>query len=880
MRDRLIELIAGRSDPRFGLFFTAKRAYENFIRETRTPFDELTAEQFARAASDPSLASAEGLYRRAVGLSRVACAPHDVCVGIYQLGLLFHLTGRFAEAHRCFEHVLRLLEDFPQLDAPKQSCFSDCNYQLGILELRRGRADRAAALIEWSLETDRERGDPRGVRLNESALDKCRDPAARARVHPWRETTDGGAGGLDELLEEAATDAAPAADSPPTPAAGAHADDAAEARRSAPAVSRSNLQDVVWLLSNSVEANDVVMAELEQIGGEVGRRIGVSRVAFAEGVPEEFGQIARDESLSAAVLVVERDSFAVEAFRSWAAQCIQNVADKDDFRMFVYFHGVTREEARRLAAPHLDLFDDLEDTVQVSDELTLAGLRAQVAAYLRGVGQVRSAAAWQGWQTGLAVVFGRAAVVVEVGCGLLLAVASVAALALGPESAARQLQRLPAPAVALLAGAVFFPATVAPLFYLFNGATRLDARIERDAGLRRRLMLGFILGPASVALPRYAEAPTRWILLGLFAGAALEAIRRTGLQAQRDRISLQGCKQAASRAAPHALRHFLRQPSAGVMTCPLFPSLRPRVFISYSRASAWSREHANGLHERLTRAGVECFLDRFGISEGSSWRRQLKRSLAGAHVVVAVLDENILRRRGWVPAEVLAALIGRRLTGLPELVILAEPRALSGDPRAMLPVFRLLLGDGGEGPDERPRVIPVGESTLRTVAAQLTPGRHRTKSVFPPLLLRLLLVLTFPAVMLGTLGPFLGLAAGLFAVLERWEKFYASAPLAARGLLVPAYLLGGYLLGFVARLAVASRFEAGRPDQAGVAGAHSLGALGFAVLLGVWAARVPWLAVGWALALVYAGWALSKSFTDWAKTDGPASRWRADGGGA
>src|SRR3712207_5220217 len=98
MFERLLEAWAAKGSERFRLYRKARLDYEAYQAEQGVPFDALTTEHYRRAAEDSRLQSAEEGYREAIRLSQAEGAFIDVASALYQLGVLLHLQGRFAEA--------------------------------------------------------------------------------------------------------------------------------------------------------------------------------------------------------------------------------------------------------------------------------------------------------------------------------------------------------------------------------------------------------------------------------------------------------------------------------------------------------------------------------------------------------------------------------------------------------------------------------------------------------------------------------------------------------------------------------------------------------------------------------------------------------------
>src|SRR5262245_31763171 len=65
-----------------------------------------------------------------------------------------------------------------------------------------------------------------------------------------------------------------------------------------------------------------------------------------------------------------------------------------------------------------------------------------------------------------------------------------------------------------------------------------------------------------------------------------------------------------------------------------------RVFISYSRDDLY---FADQLDEALYACGIECLVDRHGISGGEDWKRRLGNLISEADTIVFVLSPSFAR---------------------------------------------------------------------------------------------------------------------------------------------------------------------------------------------------------------------------------------------
>lgn len=917
MFEKAFEWLASRSSLRFKLYREARLNYEAFIYEMGVPFDLLAAEHHKKAATDERLIAAEPSYRQAIELSREVNAIEDVATGLYQLGMLLHLQGRFAEATECFSASLRILEDLAQLDRSKQAVISGCHYHLGVIALRRAHLTEAKRRLRRSLDIDSVIGDLQGIALCKSALNQC---GAVSDDHKLtgeeyldandisRSTDNAARNDLSRGAEEARLTVS-AAEAKGKHAYGADTPREEDSTSAVPGPPKKTANgqnpvsqpygyrhDVIWLLSHSVAANDIVMSQLEKLSRELTRKVFVSRVAFGGANADQATPAALeyDARLCAAILVIEREGLKNENFLYWANWCIKNVAAKEDFRLFLCLDDMTTEEIQaRAELPHESpgnrLLADLVDTVQIPQPPTAEQLRYLLRSYLWDFDSIRAIALWRRLYLWIRVFIGRVACYTQVGCSLMLGAAVTAAffssskfitsltslfpmsilekvivvVFAGSDFVAARVTAVNPAIVAVIAGIVLFTLLTIPLFFLFQGVIAANSLLKKDKRLVWLLVLFALLGPATVGLPQRVGAGNAWIMLGIVAGILIDIARRSGHQSQRSGVSLE---KAMIAAEVHGLSARITELAEGrpvdPLTCPLFPANAPKVFISYTRSSDWSRKHALALHKELHRIGCESFLDRESIGEGSSWRRELNRRIADANVFISVLDEKAVARK-WVAAEMITALVGKRFTGLPDVIVLVKPGLTQSKSNGWLSIFQAVINRPDASPqDGQPRLITLKDSTLQTVVSGLSSYRYKTPSVFPPLLSSLLSVLTIPAAAVGTFGPMFGIPAAIFALLQNWAKVDSSAFLSSWGLLVPAYILCGFWLGFVARLTAASRFEVQRGNPMVLTKVNAFAVIGFASILAVWSSQVPALVIGWAMALCCIGWLLGSSFID------------------
>lgn len=842
MSGKFAELLASKSQARVGLYREARFAYETYVRELGVPFDSMTARHHALAASDDRLAAAERSSAQAVELSRRLNIQTDAAIGLNQLGMIRHLRGDFVGAAASLRESLDILENLPRLDRVHRVAVSNSKYHLGIIALKQGDSLEAKCLLGESLEIDRALGDWASEALSRSALDKCGGSAGegpRSGADDEPAPSPGEASLIDKLRERADGYKIPYRKSSYNPS-----------------------QDVIWLISFTPAANELVSSELDKLAEGLIRNLVVTSVAFGvAGQAQAFPPtLPPDSRLCAAILVIEQEGLADANFQYWAKWCVDNVVGSDDFRLFVC---VTEPEAARelpVGSWGGELLAYMQETIQLPHPMNVERLVLDLGDYLRSLDGVTARARWRQRRLSLTVAAGRLAFLIQVCCFVMLG-AAVAAILSGGEFVERQLAVIGPAAVAVIAGVVLFPLATLPVFLFFRGLPTMNSLLKENSLLGWRLGLFALLGPATIGLPQQLGAAPSWIVLGVVSGVLLDVARRAGRQARRARLSPERAQSYARDAelSSGVVGQAASNP-VNPLRGPLFPTAVPSVFISYTTQSDWSLDTASRLYESLSGAGCECFFDRAGIAVGDSWRRRLHESIGDSSVFIAVLDNHSVTRE-WVAAEMVTALAGRTLTSLPDVIVLMKPELAESRGKAGLPIFRALLdGAGSPHEDGRPRLISVNEATVQTITSALRPYHYHTPSVFPPHLTSRLLLLAIPAAAVGTLGTLFGLPAPVFALLQQWRRYNSGAALSGWGVLPFAYLMCGYWLGFTARLAVASRFEVENEHSAGLARANWWATIGFLLLLFVWAPQVSAPVVGWAAALAVIGWLISHDF--------------------
>lgn len=171
MFDHFLEWLSAKYQPRFRLFREAKVLYERFYRTQFFYLHQRTDEDRRLALNDPGLKVAEYKFREAVHLSEVEKEFEDVCTGRFQLGMLYHIQGRYEEAVRELNACLELIENLPQEDVVLKQRYGDCNFHLGLIAMFTGNFEEGKRRLAESRAVDESLGESEGIRINALALE-------------------------------------------------------------------------------------------------------------------------------------------------------------------------------------------------------------------------------------------------------------------------------------------------------------------------------------------------------------------------------------------------------------------------------------------------------------------------------------------------------------------------------------------------------------------------------------------------------------------------------------------------------------------------------------------------------------------------------------
>ena len=369
--------------------------------------------------------------------------------------------------------------------------------------------------------------------------------------------------------------------------------------------------------------------------------------------------------------------------------------------------------------------------------------------------------------------------------------------------------------------------------------------------------------------------PPNWVVVGIAAGILLDVLRRRGYQARLAQVAIDGSASTASgKALPTSIQEALAGQPPDPLRYPVLPQEGPRVFVSYTRQPSWGAGIASPLFDSLRAAGIRnSFLDAHGIQPGSAWRKTLNRALGDANVFVCLADQASVVR-GWPAAELESALNRQRRSGLPQIIILVDPRLAADQAVAAQAAFAGSLHLLQEAPSpDKPRVIVVKDNTLDTAVRGLQFPYYRSQAALPEGLGQLVrLVANRLSLIMSAVGTF-GLPVGWLALglaaLQILGKLDTVAWLASRGLLALAMMLCGFWIGYLARLAVYARFELRHANSQMVFAQHTLSFVGFCALAVLWLPHAPVLAMAWFAILAGTAWIAAGSFMFYVGTQKP-----------
>lgn len=628
-------------------------------------------------------------------------------------------------------------------------------------------------------------------------------------------------------------------------------------------------QAEVWIISGTAAAGSDFLDGMAGVNQNWPYPVAFESVSLADNDTGSHNsqRLVSDVRVGAAVLVLDPECISMSECERWVYACIQAVARRDDFRLFVHLQKMTRDDLVTAATQRADL-SYLLDTVQIPAALDATTTRDHLTRYLTQLPDSRNAAVWRQLSRRTSITLGWIA---EVTQGLA---AAIAGLMLAIEligGRARLIGWIPAGGHVPLAVTVGLPVAAALAVMAFQ----FSQLFGPGSNAMGKLMLAFLFAALPFEMISVLHLAPGWVALGIAAGILLDVFRRRGYQARLAQADANGRDSTPSgHELPTDLQEALVGRPPDPLRYPILPQEEPRVFVSYTRQPSWGAGIARPLFDRLRAAGIRnSFLDAHGIQPGSDWRKTLNRALGDANVFISLADQASVLR-GWPAAELESALRRQRLSGLPQIIVLVDPQLAADQHVAPQAAYAGILRLLQEAPSpDRPRVISVKDSTLDTVVQGLQFPNFRSRAGLPEglgQLVRLVanrLSLIMSAV--GTSGLLVGwLAAGL-AALQILGNLNTAAWLAPRGLLAPAMVLCGFWLGYLARLAVYARFELRHANSRSVFAQHAVAVAGLFVLAMLWLPVVPVVAAAWSAVLAGTAWVAAGSFLFYVGTQKP-----------
>ena len=602
----------------------------------------------------------------------------------------------------------------------------------------------------------------------------------------------------------------------------------------------SNLsRNTLCVFSFSNHANNWAVEKFVPAESELEGSLTVQRLVVEDLKPAGiFSKLGWGGPAVCAVLVVlEAAGLNDPLYRKQVSEFEGWVTQRDDFRLFACFYDIGEDELKQ--SP----MNALRDVVQVSQDPE--NIRGEIIRYLKELPDIRTLSRWQKFAAKVQMMLGKLAFASQVLSMLVMLIAGLVALFIDKNWFTLHLPESKA-LIAMCSGLVVFPMVMVLLFYFPGGQ-------PRKSNLDWIVLAIYFLIPWAFGMPPRIDAPNEWLFFGVIAGVMVDIIRRSGRQAERSqlRVDIEKITQGVQ-PLDHLVEKQIDGQPINVLDCPLMPPGGARVFISYTQGSSWCVQMAETLHAELSKLKIKCFLDKDSIRPGSHWRTTLNNRLSEANIFIVLLDSISINSK-WPIAEAEAALRGKAINGMPEEIILvSKPEIESGN--FLFPVFDALF-KRCNSPFlnlNQPRIIKVKETTVSTLAAELSPHRYRSTAIIPPQLAELIGDYLFrPLALIGGLG---GVLSGIIAGLLGYSRFRETIFEPGNPVwLFFAFPLFSYMAGFVARFEIAYRFELSELNPA--RSRYRLIALaGFLAFLVAWLPATPALLMSWGLISFLIGW--------------------------
>lgn len=426
------------------------------------------------------------------------------------------------------------------------------------------------------------------------------------------------------------------------------------------------MQHALWIIARQQESITALCRELADLRLEATRPFGW---CVSAGLTKDEKPPLPLSKLSGAVIIVDREALLSEMFAEVARLPIATMTDRDDFCVFPWLCGVTMVELNELALQGNPLAISLVDNIHLDLTMeSLPGLMKIIRCYLDKVEMLRSLSFFERLSIGIGRVFGKVAAglsYIVVLMALAMSVVLWMRIPIGiplTQGVVRE-----ASAIVILAAVSIIGLRFQRLFGLLRGSPELQHNYPGFAVEFYAIGgAGLVLSLAGASLSMGSGLGT--LVAGFGLGFMLVSLEHTGQRARIRRIPFASLPQAIVQETILPRLYDTMTETMVSTGIPFFEAVHKRVFISYSRSSAWSSESASQIAAALQSLGAYVFLDRPSLRPGLPWKRQIRWAIDSSNVFVVVLDE-VASRREWIAAEFVAAYYNKIVKGTPEIFI-------------------------------------------------------------------------------------------------------------------------------------------------------------------------------------------------------------------
>ncbi|MFC1539022.1 toll/interleukin-1 receptor domain-containing protein [Candidatus Latescibacterota bacterium] len=426
------------------------------------------------------------------------------------------------------------------------------------------------------------------------------------------------------------------------------------------------MKNILWIITCQREISTALSRELAQLRKQISRPFGwcvSTELAENEQAPLPLAKI------SVAVLVVDRKALLSKAYVKVTKLLIATMADRDDFCVFPWLRDVSVTELQELAERGNPLAIELFDNIHLDPSMeSLEDLKGTIRRYLDNLETLRAFSQFSRFSLGFTQMLGKASEVFSWGLVLVALVVSVIVLmrlftGIPPlQGLFRDVSAILVWAAVLILGFRFLNLL---RFLIHNPEMKRNySRIGPDYLLTGGG--GFVLSLAGAFLEKGQGIETLGIGFGI--GLMVVSLVRKGRRAHIHSLSFAELPEEIEKGTILSRLHEDMAENIFNSGKPLYESPLKRVFISYSRSSAWSSTVAEQIAVSLRGLGAYVFLDRPSLRLGFSWKRQLRWAIDNSNVFITVLDQ-VAARREWIAAEFITAFRNKTLKWTPEIFV-------------------------------------------------------------------------------------------------------------------------------------------------------------------------------------------------------------------